>query len=79
MHRTFPAHEFFKEEGGVGQDALYKLNKAYSVYDAEVGYCQGNRACIQQAHNAIFHWNFQKYSVKVIYAIIDSVCLGYPK
>ena len=41
MHRTFPAHEFFKEEGGVGQDALYKLNKAYSVYDAEVGYCQG--------------------------------------
>ena len=26
-----------------------------------------------------FHWNFQKYSVKVIYAIIDWVCLGFPK
>ena len=29
--------------------------------------------------NAIFHWNFQKYSVKIIYAIIDWVCLGFPK
>ncbi|XP_067941177.1 rab GTPase-activating protein 1-like [Watersipora subatra] len=41
MHRTFPAHDYFKDVGGVGQDVLYKLNKAYSVYDAEVGYCQG--------------------------------------
>ena len=41
MHRTFPAHEYFKDMGGVGQDALYKLNKAYSVHDSEVGYCQG--------------------------------------
>ena len=26
-----------------------------------------------------FHWNFQKYSVKIIYAIIDRVRLGIPK
>mgnify|MGYP001803723879 CR=1 FL=1 len=26
-----------------------------------------------------FCWNFQKYSVKIIYAIIDRVCLGIPK
>ena len=26
-----------------------------------------------------FHWNFQKYSVKILYAIIDWVCLGIPK
>jgi len=41
MNRTFPAHEYFRDEGGIGQDSLYKLSKAYSVYDAEVGYCQG--------------------------------------
>lgn len=41
INRTFPAHEYFKESGGVGQDSLYKICKAYSVYDPEIGYCQG--------------------------------------
>ncbi|XP_014674298.1 PREDICTED: rab GTPase-activating protein 1-like [Priapulus caudatus] len=41
IHRTFPAHDFFKEAGGLGQDSLFKLSKAYSVYDEEIGYCQG--------------------------------------
>ena len=26
-----------------------------------------------------FHCNFQKYSVKIIYAIIDWMCLEFPK
>lgn len=25
----------------LGQDALFKVSKAYAVYDSEVGYCQG--------------------------------------
>ncbi|UYV73162.1 RABGAP1 [Cordylochernes scorpioides] len=41
IHRTFPAHDYFKDGGPGGQDALYKLCKAYSLYDQEVGYCQG--------------------------------------
>ncbi|XP_063234161.1 rab GTPase-activating protein 1-like isoform X3 [Bacillus rossius redtenbacheri] len=41
INRTFPAHDFFKETGGVGQDSLYHISKAYAVYDSEVGYCQG--------------------------------------
>lgn len=41
IHRTFPAHEYFKSTGGEGQETLYKISKAYSVYDEEVGYCQG--------------------------------------
>lgn len=41
INRTFPAHKFFKESGGMGQDSLYKVSKAYAVYDTEVGYCQG--------------------------------------
>ncbi|CAF0767342.1 unnamed protein product [Rotaria sp. Silwood1] len=41
LNRTFPAHEYFKEQGGIGQETLYKLSRAYSVRDEEVGYCQG--------------------------------------
>lgn len=41
INRTFPAHKFFKDSGGSGQDSLYKVSKAYAVYDTEVGYCQG--------------------------------------
>ncbi|XP_030371834.1 rab GTPase-activating protein 1-like [Scaptodrosophila lebanonensis] len=41
IHRTFPAHKCFKENGGSGQDSLFKVSKAYAVHDSEVGYCQG--------------------------------------
>ena len=41
INRTFPAHDFFKESGGGGQDALYKISRAYAVYDEELEYCQG--------------------------------------
>ncbi|CAJ0583037.1 unnamed protein product, partial [Mesorhabditis spiculigera] len=41
IHRTFPAHERFKEAGGEGQEGLYKISKAYALYDEEVSYCQG--------------------------------------
>ncbi|KOB72145.1 putative rab6 gtpase activating protein, gapcena [Operophtera brumata] len=39
--RTFPAHGFYREDGGLGQDSLLRLARAYAVYDEEVGYCQG--------------------------------------
>ncbi|KAM9379201.1 rab GTPase-activating protein 1-like [Phaethornis superciliosus] len=41
IHRTFPAHEYFKDTEGDGQESLYKICKAYSVYDEDIGYCQG--------------------------------------
>jgi len=41
IHRTFPAHDFFKDSGGLGQESLAKISRAYAVYDEEVGYCQG--------------------------------------
>eukprot|EP01135_Chromosphaera_perkinsii_P003691 Nk52_evm9s252 gene=Nk52_evmTU9s252 len=40
--RTFPEEEYFQRKGvGFGQEALYNVMKAYSVWDEEVGYCQG--------------------------------------
>uniref|UniRef100_A0A5S6R3M8 Rab-GAP TBC domain-containing protein n=1 Tax=Trichuris muris TaxID=70415 RepID=A0A5S6R3M8_TRIMR len=39
--RTFPGHKFF-DESGRGQHSLFSVMKAYSLYDREVGYCQGS-------------------------------------
>ena len=36
-------------------------------------------ACWQRSQYAIFLRNFQKYSVKILYAIIDWVCPGIPE
>ncbi len=39
IKRTYVGHDYFQEASG--REALYKICKAYSVYDEEVGYCQG--------------------------------------
>ena len=31
INRTFPAHDFFKETGGLGQDSLYRISKVSIV------------------------------------------------
>jgi hypothetical protein len=41
LNRTFPTHEFFNDKAGIGQNNLLNIMKAYSLYDDEVGYCQG--------------------------------------
>lgn len=41
LSRTFPQVDMFKTDGGEGQQAMGRLLRAYSVYDAHVGYCQG--------------------------------------
>lgn len=39
LERTFPHHEYFQHKEG--QDALFNIVKAYSLYEPDVGYCQG--------------------------------------
>ncbi|CAG8535426.1 59_t:CDS:2 [Diversispora eburnea] len=41
LNRTFPKHEYFQDQDGIGQEGLFNVVKAYSLYDKEVGYCQG--------------------------------------
>ncbi|KAI8369574.1 rab-GTPase-TBC domain-containing protein [Radiomyces spectabilis] len=41
LARTFPSHSFYKERDGEGQEALFNVIKAYSIFDQQVGYCQG--------------------------------------
>ncbi|KAI9301256.1 rab-GTPase-TBC domain-containing protein, partial [Cunninghamella echinulata] len=39
LERTFPHYEYFQTKEG--QDALFNVVKAYSLYDLDIGYCQG--------------------------------------
>lgn len=39
LSRTFPNHPYFMQEAG--RQSLYNVAKAYSIFDQEVGYCQG--------------------------------------
>ncbi|TFK54244.1 RabGAP/TBC [Heliocybe sulcata] len=41
LGRTFPHHAFFTDGEGIGQENLFNVLKAYSLYDPQVGYCQG--------------------------------------
>ncbi|KAF8507745.1 RabGAP/TBC [Gautieria morchelliformis] len=41
LGRTFPHHDFFMDGQGIGQENLFNVLKAYSLYDPDVGYCQG--------------------------------------
>eukprot|EP01090_Pellita_catalonica_P022028 TRINITY_DN8417_c0_g1_i1.p1 TRINITY_DN8417_c0_g1~~TRINITY_DN8417_c0_g1_i1.p1 ORF type:complete len:681 (+),score=134.76 TRINITY_DN8417_c0_g1_i1:57-2099(+) len=41
IKRTYRNHFMFRSKKSIGQKALSNILKAYSVYDAEVGYCQG--------------------------------------
>lgn len=41
LARCFPHHETFKDVDGEGQKMLGHVLKAYSLYDPEIGYCQG--------------------------------------
>ncbi|GAB6029812.1 hypothetical protein CHUAL_005524 [Chamberlinius hualienensis] len=41
VNRTFRDHIMFRERYGVKQQALFHVLAAYSLYNMEVGYCQG--------------------------------------
>lgn len=41
LHRTWPEVEMFKEQGGEGQRGLRGVLGGFSVWDNNVGYCQG--------------------------------------
>uniref|UniRef100_A0A0B6Z262 Rab-GAP TBC domain-containing protein n=1 Tax=Arion vulgaris TaxID=1028688 RepID=A0A0B6Z262_9EUPU len=40
LDRQFPLHEMFLSKGGVGQEALFQVLKAYSIHYPVEGYCQ---------------------------------------
>ena len=41
VNRTYRNHVMFRERYGVKQQSLFHVLAAYSMYNTEVGYCQG--------------------------------------
>ncbi|KAI9482785.1 MAG: rab-GTPase-TBC domain-containing protein [Benjaminiella poitrasii] len=41
LARTYPRIDMFKQENGQGQNSMKRILEAYSLYDTDVGYCQG--------------------------------------
>lgn len=41
INRTFPKHPLYRDMQDLGQQQLLSVLRAYSVFNAEVGYCQG--------------------------------------
>ncbi|KAF3935905.1 hypothetical protein ABW20_dc0105218 [Dactylellina cionopaga] len=41
LDRTFPGVDIFSTAGGEGQRMLGRVLRAFSVYDTQIGYCQG--------------------------------------
>lgn len=41
VNRTYRDHIMFRERYGLKQQALFNILSAYSVYNREIGYCQG--------------------------------------
>nr|XP_031300613.1 USP6 N-terminal-like protein [Camelus dromedarius] len=41
VNRTFRAHIMFRDKHGAKQQSLFHVLAAYSIYNTEVGYCQG--------------------------------------
>ena len=39
--RSFPGVEMFRDPEGEGQQMLGRVLRAFSLYDTEIGYCQG--------------------------------------
>ncbi|KAK9172935.1 Rab-GTPase-TBC domain containing protein [Cryptosporidium meleagridis] len=41
ISRTFPRHSLFRDKNNHGQNSLFSVLRAYSLYNPDVGYCQG--------------------------------------
>ncbi|KAH8738954.1 hypothetical protein FG386_000820 [Cryptosporidium ryanae] len=41
ISRTFPKHALFRDRNNHGQNSLFSVLRAYSLYNPDVGYCQG--------------------------------------
>ena len=77
LNRTFPKHEFFQDQDGMGQEGLFNVVKAYSLYDTDVGYCQGISFVVGPLllNVSLFFFSQIKIIVKCISSFINLLCI----
>jgi len=66
ISRTFPDHDFFKDSEGQGQESLFNVMKVYSLYDKDLGYCQGLSFIVGPLLLNVNHYNIIKQK-KILY------------
>ncbi|RUS79286.1 hypothetical protein EGW08_012941 [Elysia chlorotica] len=73
LDRQFPQHEMFLSKGGVGQEALFEVLKAYSLHRPEEGYCQAQAPI---AALLLMHMPAEQ-AFWCLVAICDKYLMGY--
>ncbi|XP_070571936.1 TBC1 domain family member 10B-like [Ptychodera flava] len=73
IHRQFPWHEMFAERGGYGQQDLFRVLKAYSIYNPRDGYCQ---AMAPIAAVLLMHMPVEQ-AFWMMVSICDKYLIGY--
>lgn len=73
LDRQFPQHEMFLSKGGVGQEALFEVLKAYSLHRPVEGYCQAQAPI---AALLLMHMPAEQ-AFWCLVAICDKYLMGY--
>ncbi|KAI8782403.1 TBC1 domain family member 10A [Biomphalaria glabrata] len=73
LDRQFPLHEMFLSKGGVGQESLFEVLKAYSIHRPVEGYCQAQAPI---AALLLMHMPVEQ-AFWCLVAICDKYLIGY--
>lgn len=68
--RTFPTHPMYRQLLGPGQLSLFNVLKAYSLFDKDVGYCQGLSFI---AGVLLMHTCIEDEAYKLLYCIMHEI------
>jgi len=83
VNRSSRNHLQFRERYGKGQVALFTILKAYSVYDEEVGYCQGmsdiTSLLLKYVTEQEAFWMLERLMYDPKYNMRELVLPGFPR
>uniref|UniRef100_A0A182NFU7 Rab-GAP TBC domain-containing protein n=1 Tax=Anopheles dirus TaxID=7168 RepID=A0A182NFU7_9DIPT len=83
VNRQFRNHVFFRERYSVKQQSLFRVLAAYSMYNTEVGYCQGMSTVaavlLMYFDEEDTFWALDVLMTNVRYAMHGLYIVGFPK
>ncbi|GFR69450.1 USP6 N-terminal-like protein [Elysia marginata] len=83
VNRTYRNHIMFRERYGVKQQSLFHVLAAYSVYNTEVGYCQGMSEIaallLMYLNEEDAFWGLSQLFISPKHTMHGFFMLGFPK
>lgn len=83
VNRSYREHVLFQDRYSPHQCKLFRLLKAYSIYNPEVGYCQGMSSVattlLMYLDEEIAFWSFVHLMSNSIHRFSDMFLPGFPK